>query len=208
MFREVGLVMPRPCDHRPCRRPTRAVGLALMTMSTSGTATPKAVPLARLPLAKPATSASGMIERMAFFTSRAICATAMSLSVVGAIRPRSSDTSASQPTASNVGAATGMALGRRTSTEDLHDFSSAPGAARPGGGPSKGPHGRSTRPRGRVAAWPARPVTVGFRGTDGEGQDEGEPCWRRGRAGGARICFAVLSTERRSIPDCRVWMTR
>mmetsp|Transcript_23953 Transcript_23953/g.65281 ORF Transcript_23953/g.65281 Transcript_23953/m.65281 type:complete len:214 (+) Transcript_23953:883-1524(+) len=158
---------PRPfpgaCTQRPCKRPISADGLALMTMSTSGTATPKAVPMAKPPLAKPVTSASGMMLRMAFFTSCAICKTTESLSLLGPMRPKSSATSASQPTALKVGAATGMALGRRISDVVRFSFSSRLGAKRPGGGPngcSPPTRGRWCEggPVGRSAA--ARLVTV------------------------------------------------
>mmetsp|Transcript_47115 Transcript_47115/g.121804 ORF Transcript_47115/g.121804 Transcript_47115/m.121804 type:complete len:215 (+) Transcript_47115:89-733(+) len=106
---------PRARDQRPSRRPVKAWGSALMTMSTSGTATPKAAPLLRLPPAKPTTSASGRMGQMAFFTARAICFTIASPSAVAEICTRSSSTSASQPTRLKLGATTGTALGRQTS---------------------------------------------------------------------------------------------
>mmetsp|Transcript_87930 Transcript_87930/g.273193 ORF Transcript_87930/g.273193 Transcript_87930/m.273193 type:complete len:203 (-) Transcript_87930:489-1097(-) len=109
-FAEVGLRA-----QRACKRPWSAAGLAWITTSTSGTATLKAEPFARLPAAKATTSASGSTGQTTAWTATAICATAASDSGVGAIWPRSSATSASQPTLRNVGATTGTALGARTS---------------------------------------------------------------------------------------------
>mmetsp|Transcript_143537 Transcript_143537/g.400107 ORF Transcript_143537/g.400107 Transcript_143537/m.400107 type:complete len:221 (-) Transcript_143537:416-1078(-) len=106
---------PRPGAQRPCRRPSSRVGFTLITMSTSGTATPKATRLVRLPFAKPLTSASGRTGAMARLTVRAISATVASASGDGAMRRSSSCTSSSQPWALKVGATTGIALGLRTS---------------------------------------------------------------------------------------------
>mmetsp|Transcript_49495 Transcript_49495/g.152739 ORF Transcript_49495/g.152739 Transcript_49495/m.152739 type:complete len:227 (+) Transcript_49495:820-1500(+) len=117
---------------RPCRRPRSTVGFTLMTMSTSGTATPKAVPPLRLPLAKPTTSASGIAGATMRCTARAMRSTSASPSGVGAMRRRSSLTSASQPSTSKVGACTGMALGFRTSA--FGASAAAPGPLRGAGG--------------------------------------------------------------------------
>mmetsp|Transcript_114823 Transcript_114823/g.357656 ORF Transcript_114823/g.357656 Transcript_114823/m.357656 type:complete len:215 (+) Transcript_114823:832-1476(+) len=105
----------RDSAHRPCKRPSNASGLTVITMSTSGTATPNAVPLEMLPHAKPSTSASGSTGLISLLTARAMFTTVASPSAVGQIWFMSSSTSASKPTALNVGADTGMALGRRTS---------------------------------------------------------------------------------------------
>mmetsp|Transcript_42706 Transcript_42706/g.91015 ORF Transcript_42706/g.91015 Transcript_42706/m.91015 type:complete len:236 (+) Transcript_42706:924-1631(+) len=105
----------RHSDQRPWRRPFKAAEAMVTTMSTSGTATPKAVRPKIFPLTKPATCASGTAGRMSRRTFSTIFATRASPSGVGAMRWRSSSTSASQPTAWKVGADTGATLGLRTS---------------------------------------------------------------------------------------------
>mmetsp|Transcript_24979 Transcript_24979/g.83356 ORF Transcript_24979/g.83356 Transcript_24979/m.83356 type:complete len:276 (+) Transcript_24979:699-1526(+) len=94
-------------------RAASTLGDTLTTMSTSGTATPKAVPRHNPPLAKAMTSTSGMVLRRVCCTISARRWTARSPSAVGAMRCTSSVTSASQPTASKLGAATGRELGCR-----------------------------------------------------------------------------------------------
>eukprot|EP00411_Alexandrium_monilatum_P108539 CAMPEP_0175776148 /NCGR_PEP_ID=MMETSP0097-20121207/74491_1 /TAXON_ID=311494 /ORGANISM="Alexandrium monilatum, Strain CCMP3105" /LENGTH=153 /DNA_ID=CAMNT_0017086675 /DNA_START=94 /DNA_END=551 /DNA_ORIENTATION=- len=61
---------------RPCRWPCSASAPMLTTMSTSGTATPKAAPLAGLAFAKPLTWTSGASCETVRFTRPAMCATA------------------------------------------------------------------------------------------------------------------------------------
>mmetsp|Transcript_87742 Transcript_87742/g.226126 ORF Transcript_87742/g.226126 Transcript_87742/m.226126 type:complete len:260 (-) Transcript_87742:296-1075(-) len=100
---------------RPCRRAARTCGVALTTMSTSGTATPKAVPRRRSPLAKPVTSISGTMLRKFCFTKSASCRTTLSPSAVGAICFTSSSTCASQALARRRSGATGWELGWRNS---------------------------------------------------------------------------------------------
>mmetsp|Transcript_21343 Transcript_21343/g.55679 ORF Transcript_21343/g.55679 Transcript_21343/m.55679 type:complete len:290 (-) Transcript_21343:78-947(-) len=112
-----GVFSPPPCFPGE-RLPARAAmdsGVALMTMSTSGTATPKALPLERLAPTKPVTSAPGSSGCTALFTAQAISATASVVSVVGVSCRSSSSTSASHPWPLNVGACTGTALGFQVS---------------------------------------------------------------------------------------------
>mmetsp|Transcript_60998 Transcript_60998/g.158289 ORF Transcript_60998/g.158289 Transcript_60998/m.158289 type:complete len:203 (+) Transcript_60998:666-1274(+) len=101
---------------RPCQRLcTNAEWGALITTSTSGTATPNALPLARLAPTKPVTSTPG---RTCVTTPRTACvifATTSLVSAVGVSWASSSCTSASQPWEVNFGASTGWTLGFQTS---------------------------------------------------------------------------------------------
>mmetsp|Transcript_119008 Transcript_119008/g.332040 ORF Transcript_119008/g.332040 Transcript_119008/m.332040 type:complete len:344 (+) Transcript_119008:596-1627(+) len=89
----------------------RVLGLMLATISTSGTATPKAVPPVALPQATPVISVSGSMWRTISVTLFASCCTSCSVSGVGLIWHTSSSTCASKSAVSKVGGATGLTLG-------------------------------------------------------------------------------------------------
>mmetsp|Transcript_54156 Transcript_54156/g.142644 ORF Transcript_54156/g.142644 Transcript_54156/m.142644 type:complete len:241 (+) Transcript_54156:299-1021(+) len=93
------------------RRCPRSLGLMWTTMSTSGTATPKAARPLMLPPATPTTSTNGNCFCTVFLTASAIAPTTRSDSAVGVIWSRSSLTWSSKLTPSNFRAATGCTLG-------------------------------------------------------------------------------------------------
>mmetsp|Transcript_60435 Transcript_60435/g.177252 ORF Transcript_60435/g.177252 Transcript_60435/m.177252 type:complete len:296 (+) Transcript_60435:526-1413(+) len=100
---------------RPWIRAARTCEVALTTMSTSGTATPNAVPRSRSPLAKAVTSTSGMLGTRVLRTNSASCCTIRSPSGVGEIWLSSSSTWESQLLARRLRGAIGWLLGWRNS---------------------------------------------------------------------------------------------
>mmetsp|Transcript_71102 Transcript_71102/g.179508 ORF Transcript_71102/g.179508 Transcript_71102/m.179508 type:complete len:247 (+) Transcript_71102:796-1536(+) len=101
---------------RSCTRETSTCGEARATMSTSGTATPKAVPRAGSLLAKPTTSISGMSWLRLFWTALANFATALSPCALGEIWVSNSWISPSQSVALKQGLSMGCVLGCRKSS--------------------------------------------------------------------------------------------
>mmetsp|Transcript_30831 Transcript_30831/g.89660 ORF Transcript_30831/g.89660 Transcript_30831/m.89660 type:complete len:281 (-) Transcript_30831:292-1134(-) len=110
--------LPARRGRPPNSREARAMGPQLTTMSTSGTATPKARPREMAPLANPTTSASGTMPRISCSARRAKRSTAFSLAGVGKRDVTNSSTWASHVAALNVGALTGCALGFTTNAVD------------------------------------------------------------------------------------------
>mmetsp|Transcript_130977 Transcript_130977/g.184575 ORF Transcript_130977/g.184575 Transcript_130977/m.184575 type:complete len:258 (-) Transcript_130977:258-1031(-) len=95
--------------------PEVAFASSVTTTSTSGTATPKAVPETGFAVAKASTAAPGSAEPRARRTALAMAWTCARLASFGCSVVRSSTTSASNPLAAKRGAWTGITLGRRTS---------------------------------------------------------------------------------------------
>mmetsp|Transcript_84793 Transcript_84793/g.225224 ORF Transcript_84793/g.225224 Transcript_84793/m.225224 type:complete len:217 (-) Transcript_84793:350-1000(-) len=93
-----------------CMRLRRTAGLMLATTSTSGTATPKAVPPTPEPVATPMTSVSGRTLRTASATLRAISFAKRSVCAVGSMRRRSSSTCTSKSTELKLGVTMGLTL--------------------------------------------------------------------------------------------------
>mmetsp|Transcript_16776 Transcript_16776/g.48711 ORF Transcript_16776/g.48711 Transcript_16776/m.48711 type:complete len:220 (+) Transcript_16776:347-1006(+) len=84
-------------------------------ISTSGTATPFAVPQPKLPCAMPTTSTSGITLWSSRRAARARRAATRNVSLLGATWSMSSRTSSSQLVAERAGLATGKSVGFRTS---------------------------------------------------------------------------------------------
>mmetsp|Transcript_4522 Transcript_4522/g.12779 ORF Transcript_4522/g.12779 Transcript_4522/m.12779 type:complete len:281 (-) Transcript_4522:324-1166(-) len=138
--------VPCNCSGRQVRPPRRGcarvqgsiAGEMVATTSTSGTATPLAVPLPRLPCAKPMTSTSGMMLRNSRRATSANRAATRRVSSLGATCSTSSCTSSSQRVAESAGLATGKSVGLRTSCVGARTAGRLwPAAARrsaPGGG--------------------------------------------------------------------------
>mmetsp|Transcript_84514 Transcript_84514/g.217703 ORF Transcript_84514/g.217703 Transcript_84514/m.217703 type:complete len:218 (-) Transcript_84514:425-1078(-) len=115
-FRASRRAMERPpLERRPWRRWIRAEGLARATRSSSGTATPNAVPRTTSPLAKPMISTSGKTSWIAFRAQAASLLATCSDSALGFSSSASSSTCASKPLAAKRGGATGILLSCRSS---------------------------------------------------------------------------------------------
>mmetsp|Transcript_87989 Transcript_87989/g.247254 ORF Transcript_87989/g.247254 Transcript_87989/m.247254 type:complete len:243 (-) Transcript_87989:424-1152(-) len=107
-----------PSTRPSCNRVAIESEFIFITMSTSGTATPKALPRRKSPVAKPMTSAPGKKDAICLLTCSASSRTTRSLSGLGMMSATSSDTSDSKLEPENTGRSIGI---------EVTDFTSFPG---------------------------------------------------------------------------------